>query len=463
MQNLFIRIFLSSWVQLTVIVILAGWAGYYTHQRMEQIYSNFEIDEVILRASEVLGTQGITGLKVWLENINNRDLYPYRIYIINQNREDILGREIPRRIFNWQSHFDQPHHRRDFIKNRVGGGNNLLPRNLRPRNFVPMLIGPNNQNFEVYTVPKETSFAGFFNDNLRWLIFMLALLMSLFLSFLLAKWYLMPFKHFKSATLKIAEGKLETRISSAISGRKDEMGELARDIDAMTEKLQHFNQNQQELARNISHELRSPLSRMQVALDIAKQSNGNNAEFDRISKEIETLNEMIEYILKYSKIDQASTEEATIVNIEELTADVINDINFEYKNDPNHDNEIILESEKNILFSGYEDGIRSALENVIRNSIKYSPNNSSIQCKIKNVSEKIIISITDEGKGIKDSDKEKLFQPFYRHPSAQAGDSTGTGLGLAIAKSAVEWNKGHIEAITTKKDFTIKITLPAYK
>ena len=90
-------------------------------------------------------------------------------------------------------------------------------------------------------------------------------------------------------------------------------------------------------------------------------------------------------------------------------------------------------------------------------------NNSVIQCKIKNLSEKIIISITDEGKGIKDSDKEKLFQPFYRHPSAQAGDSTGTGLGLAIAKSAVEWNKGHIEAITTKKDFTIKITLPAYK
>ena len=69
----------------------------------------------------------------------------------------------------------------------------------------------------------------------------------------------------------------------------------------------------------------------------------------------------------------------------------------------------------------------------------------------------------DEGKGIKDSDKEKLFEPFYRHPSAQVDDSTGTGLGLAIAKSAVEWNKGHIEAITTKKDFTIKITLPAHK
>ena len=230
----------------------------------------------------------------------------------------------------------------------------------------------------------------------------------------------------------------------------------------MTEKLQRFNQNQQELARNISHELRSPLSRMQVALDIAKQSNGNNAEFDRISKEIETLNEMIEYILKYSKMDQASTEVASLINIDELIADVINDIKFEYKNNADQMNRIILESEKNILFSGYEDGIRSALENIIRNSIKYSPNNSSIHCKVENISKKIIISITDEGKGIKDSDKEKFFEPFYRHPSAQAGDSTGTGLGLAIAKSAIEWNKGIIEAITTKKDFAIKITLPAY-
>ena len=98
----------------------------------------------------------------------------------------------------------------------------------------------------------------------------------------------------------------------------DEMGELARDIDAMTEKLQRFNQNQQELARNISHELRSPLSRMQVALDIAKQSNGNNAEFDRISKEIETLNEMIEYITTLSLNDDVVISSGHMVSRHEF-------------------------------------------------------------------------------------------------------------------------------------------------
>tara|TARA_B000000477_G_scaffold121651_1_gene124568 strand:+ start:68 stop:889 length:822 start_codon:yes stop_codon:yes gene_type:complete len=269
-----------------------------------------------------------------------------------------------------------------------------------------------------------------------------------------------PFKHFKYATLKIAEGDLKTRISPSISSRKDEMGELARDIDTMAERLQNFNQNQQELARNISHELRSPLSRMQVALDIATQSSGNNAELDRIRKEIETLNELIEYILKYSKMDQNVDEQSSLINLNDLIKDVIDDIKFEHKNDPNHDNEITLEAKDLITFDGYEDAIRSALENVIRNSVKYSPKKSLISCSIERSSNEIIICVKDEGKGIKDSDKEKIFEPFYRHPNVKRDNSTGTGLGLAIAKSGIEWNRGKIEAITTNQDFTIKITLP---
>ena len=460
MQNLFFRIFLSFWCCITVIVISAALGGYYYHQRMEQIYTNFEIDEVILRASEVLDTQGITGLKIWLKNTNNKNQYPYIIFILNEKKEDILGRNIPRKIFDWQAHFDQPHHKKENNRINRRNRNKDLPSNLRPTNYIPLLIGPDSQRYELFSVPKKTSFQGYFNDNLRWLILVSAILMSLMVSYFLSRMYMKPFKHFKYATLKIAEGDLKTRISPSISSRKDEMGELARDIDSMAERLQNFNQNQQELARNISHELRSPLSRMQVALDIATQSSGNNAELDRISKEIETLNELIEYILKYSKMDQNVDEQSSLINLNDLIKDVIDDIKFEHKNDPNHDNEITLEAKDLITFDGYEDAIRSALENVIRNSVKYSPKKSLISCSIERSSNEIIICVKDEGKGIKDSDKEKIFEPFYRHPNVKRDNSTGTGLGLAIAKSGIEWNRGKIEAITTDQDFTIKITLP---
>ncbi len=461
MKNLFYKIFISFWLTISITVCCAALAGYYYHQRMEQIYTNYEIDEVIVRASEILGTQGITGLKVWLKNTSQRNQYPYRIFIINENSQDILSRKIPRRIFDWQAHFDEPHHRRDNIPKRRG---QLPPSNLRPTNFIPLLIGPDNSRYRVFSVPRNTSVSGYFNDNLRWFILFFAIFLSILISYLITRSYMKPFRHFKDATVAISEGKLKTRISKSISDRNDEMGELARDIDAMTKKLYRASENQQEMARNISHELRSPLSRMLVALDIATQKTGEHVELDRIRGEINTLNELIEYILKYSKLDTSEDEIPKLINLNELIQDVVSNIAFEYKNNKKHNINIKIKANEEVFFKGHEDGLKSAFENVLRNSMKYGPNDSEVIFNLNSKEDDIEITITDAGKGVKESDKDKIFEPFYRHTHENRNDQpNGSGLGLAIAKRAIEWNGGSIEAITTNQNFTIKINLPKNK
>ncbi len=461
MKNLFYKIFISFWLTISITVCCAALAGYYYHQRMEQIYTNFDFDEVILKASEILDTQGMTGLKVCLRNTSQRNQYPYRIFIINEKSQDILGRKIPRRIFDWQDHFNQSHHRGDKPPNRLKRRGQLPPSNLRTTNFIPFLIGPDNQRYRVFSVPRNTSVSGYFNDNLRWFILFFSIFLSILISYLITRSYMKPFRHFKDATVAISEGKLKTRISKSISNRNDEMGELARDLDAMTEKLYRASENHHEMARNISHELRSPLSRMHVALEIAEQKTGKNVELERIKREINTLNDLIEYILKYSKLDASENEIPTLINLNELTQDVVNNINFEYKNNKECSINIKIKVNEEVFFKGHEDGLRSAFENVLRNSMKYGPNDSEVIFDLKSREDDIEITITDSGKGVKESDRDKIFEPFFRHVDNNRNDQpNGSGLGLAIAKRAIEWNRGTIEAITTNQNFVIKINLP---
>ena len=463
-KNLFIRIFASFWLIIIATMIFAAFAGYFYHTRMDEVYSNFEIDETVIRAGEVLDTQGYSGLKIWLKNIDNRDQYPLRIFLLDDERKDILGRNIPRRIINWQNHFELPHHRSKRKKPNEFRQTPALPSNLRPANTVPFLIGPDNKRYKLFFFPKNSSIQGTFDDNLFLFILLCCLILSLAVSYLLSRAITKPIKHFREAASSVAEGNFLTQVSDSVSNRKDEIGSLARDINRMTNKLSQYKAQADELLRNISHELRSPLSRMLVSLDIVQQRDtSEKIEHVRIKKEINLLNKLIGSILEYSIVGNVKKESDKLINLTMLAKEVIENINFEYKNIKTHNIEVNLEAEPNINFFGYESQLKSALENILRNAMKYGPKNSSILFKISKKEQAIDISITDEGAGVNQSDAEKIFEPFHRTFQANIENEEGSGLGLAIAKEAVELNKGRIKAITTDKDFTVKITLPKKK
>ena len=203
---------------------------------------------------------------------------------------------------------------------------------------------------------------------------------------------------------------------------------------------------------------------MLVSLDIVQQRDtSEKIEHVRIKKEINLLNKLIGSILEYSIVGNVKKESDKLINLTMLAKEVIENINFEYKNIKTHNIEVNLEAEPNINFFGYESQLKSALENILRNAMKYGPKNSRILFKISKKEQAIDISITDEGAGVNQSDAEKIFEPFHRTFQANIENEEGSGLGLAIAKEAVELNKGRIKAITTDKDFTVKITLPEKK
>ena len=462
MKNLFIRIFASFWLIIIITMTCAALTGYYYHQRMEQIYTNFEIDETVIRAGEILHTQGYLGLKIWLNNIDNRKQYPLRIFLLDNKRKDILGRRVPRRIVEWQNHFELSHHKPKSKQRRIGRPNLIIPDNLRPANSIPMLIGPDKQVYELFFFPKTTSFESMFNDNLRWLILICVLLLSISVSYLLSRAITKPIKHFKDATRSIAGGNFLTLVSDAVSQRKDEIGSLARDINRMSEKLLQYEDQSHELLRNISHELRSPLARMLVALDIAQQKDTKGEiEYKRIKKEINLLDELIGSILKYSSLDTVKDEVPQSVDLKELANEVIENVNFEFKTNKKLNIKIILKAESNVMFYGYESILKSALENILQNAMKYGPNNSEVFFVLTENKNDIQISVIDSGSGVNHSDTEKIFEPFHRSKKLNINDEMeGTGLGLAIAKEAIELNKGKIQAITGQNNFEIKIELP---
>ena len=287
------------------------------------------------------------------------------------------------------------------------------------------------------------------------------LLLSLAVSYLLSRAITNPIKHFREAASSVAKGDFLSQVSDSVSNRKDEIGSLARDINRMSNKLSQYQAHAEELLRNISHELRSPLSRMSVSLDIVQQRDSTEKiEHVRIKKEINLLNKLIGSILEYSIVGNAKKESEKLINLAVLASEVRENINFEYKNNIKHNIEITLDVESDITFFGYESQLKSALENILRNAMKYGPNNSQILFNVNENEHAIQISIIDEGAGVSQSDTEKIFEPFHRTMQANIEKEEGSGLGLAIAKEAIELNKGSIKAVTTDKNFTVNITLP---
>ena len=201
---------------------------------------------------------------------------------------------------------------------------------------------------------------------------------------------------------------------------------------------------------------------MLVALDIAQQKDTKGEiEYKRIKKEINLLDELIGSILKYSSLDTVKDEVPQSVDLKELANEVIENVNFEYKTNKKLNIKIILKAESNVMFYGYESILKSALENILQNAMKYGPNNSEVFFVLTENKNDIQISVIDGGSGVNHSDTEKIFEPFHRSKKLNIDDKMeGTGLGLAIAKEAIELNKGKIQAITGQNNFEIKIELP---
>jgi len=276
----------------------------------------------------------------------------------------------------------------------------------------------------------------------------------------LARYLTSPIVKLQQATKKLAEGELQTRLGKKVSKGGDEFAQLARDFDEMAERIESLITSEKRLTQDISHELRSPLARMNVALEIAKQKTTAETQpiLERIEKESARLNEMISRLLILSKLESGGQElEMQRVNLRKLVEETVADADFEAQA---KNKAVQITAIEESRFLGSENLLRSAVENVLRNAVRYTVEKTAVKVSLKNLNGDAVINIEDSGGGVPEGELENLFRPFYRVGEARERKSGGVGLGLAIAQRAVFAHKGTIKAQNTGKGLQVEIKLP---
>jgi two-component system sensor histidine kinase CpxA len=263
---------------------------------------------------------------------------------------------------------------------------------------------------------------------------------------LLAHYLSEPIWQLRLATRSLASGDLNARAGEKLGRRSDEIADLVRDFDTMAEKIRELLENQKRLLSDVSHELRSPLARLRVALALSRrrEEDSQRSSHERIEKEIERLDELIGRILTLSRLESGQLKLTTSqVDLNELVEDVVADARFEAARTGHS---LVFQSDVQMEVEANEELLRSSIENVVRNALYYTAGDEPINIRLFAENGQAVLRVRDNGPGVPPEALAKLFEAFYRVDDSRVTATGGTGLGLAIAKRAILAHQGAITA-----------------
>ena len=430
MHSLFLRIFLLFWVAMALIVGSSIATTYTITSREFDPPEALRRPSAAIQASEVLEAGGVAALKAWLTA--NKDAVPDRdVFIVGADGKDLLGRVLPEGAVRRMEYLN---------RERTPGS-----RSFRPSRVAPEIVAADGSTFTVLFTPRRPSIFGALSlPAISLTILLIALVVSAVTSWWLAEHLTAPIRRIQAGARALASENLDVRVSAGLEDRRDELAVLARDFDAMADQLRANRAATTQLLRDISHELRSPLARMRVALGLARQSPADfTRQLDRLEKEIERLDSMIGQVLKLARL-QGTDALGNRENFEfdEMVDEVARDANFEgaIKNC-----EVNLHGTTQVSVVGNRELMSSAIENVLRNAVRYSPPGSHVDIAVARGSG-IDIVIRDHGPGVPPADLQRIFEPFYRVAESRDRDSGGEGIGLAITARVMQAHGGSAKA-----------------
>lgn len=312
------------------------------------------------------------------------------------------------------------------------------------RSISRTAVSPGGETFTIdYRFRDEPRHGGIFNMPRELLA--LGFLGGLFFAAVLA-WYLTrPINQLRKGFDRLAQGRLSERLAPVMGNRRDEIADLARDFDLMAQRLEELVASRDRLLHDVSHELRSPLARLQLAIGLARQApERTNVSLDRIDREAARLDTLVGELLSLARSEHRGLEGDDYFDLAGVLRSVVEDAQFEARSD---DVEIVLSEDYGAAdqappIRGDAETVRRAIDNIVRNALRFSEAGQRVD--IHYAIEEAIHSITvsDRGPGIDALSIDAMFQPF-----ARGGDgSQGFGLGLAIAKRAIQLHGGSIEA-----------------
>ncbi|WP_041359362.1 sensor histidine kinase [Methylotenera versatilis] len=283
-------------------------------------------------------------------------------------------------------------------------------------------------------------------------------LVSLIFAAILAAYFSKPISSLRAAFKQASNGKLDVRVAHAMGKRRDELSDLGHDFDAMASRLESLLQAQTRLLHHVSHEMRSPLARMQMALGLMKQDPTSDF-LDRIELEANRIDGLVGELLELSKLESGVIQiKKEQLELSPLLNSIIVDAQFEAKSKRIN---LHLMVDQDYVLEGQPDLLYRAIENVVRNAIKYGPESSEISIATTHsaLEKNLCITVTDQGIGVKETELEDIFKPFIRGISGS--QTIGNGLGLAITKQVIEAHGGSVAAKNLKPTgFSIQIMLP---
>jgi two-component system sensor histidine kinase CpxA len=291
-----------------------------------------------------------------------------------------------------------------------------------------------------------------------------ALLVSGLICYVLARHITNPILRLREASQHLASGELAARAAPRLERRSDELGALVSDFNRMAERIEELVSGQRQLIYDISHELRSPLARVNVALDLVRKKEATETALEHMERDLECLNEMIGRLLTIARLDAATAPiPFRRVNISELVAALFTDAEFEARR---KDVGIALHCARDYWVEGNPELLNSAIENVLRNAIRFTGEGTQVEVDLDSCEREgkalVQITVRDFGPGLPEEELKKIFKPFYRADEARDRQSGGVGLGLAIAERVVRMHHGKIQAENAvPPGLKVRIELPA--
>lgn len=451
MSRLFRKILLAFWITLLVTGLVTGFTVWIHQKQVNDLRS-----EVVIHPSSVLAVKaaantlrhgGVAALKEFLSEQRAEAPDNLQIYAVDDNGEELLGRPVSNETLKKV---------RETVTQNI-----FLPivREAEYQGKFFLLFAPRSDQWNAIA-PKNRlpppRFSGI-------MLILIGIVVSLFSSILLAWYFSRPIQSLRNAFSTLEKGDLSKRVGQEIGSRRDELADLGHAFDSMANQLQNLLASQKRLLHDVSHELRSPLTRMQAGIGLISQQPQKVDEYlPRIELEIERLDRLVAEILTLSRLEsgaQINTDE--YLDVQDLLSSVVDDARFEAKSMSRgiHFNSSV---NQHLIIRGHGELLYRAFDNVVRNALHHTPTHSDIEINMDLDLKQSLICITvdDRGPGVNEQELADIFEPF-KTAAHNSHSKSGYGLGLAIARRAIQSHSGTIFAVNLQRGgLRITISIP---
>lgn len=423
MGRLFWKFLFAFWLAMFAVGLTVV-AGSDVLRRMqhipEQSSETSRLGSRVTQLTRLLGREDLTAAQTLLQSWRTTDNGP-EIFVIDDAERELLGRPLSKDDLDFARMADQ-----------------------QAEPYAQWVTTPDGDRYAVFIhVSKAMHMVYHSGIRLPWQYLIgIASVVGLFFSTLLAWHWAAPLRSLRWALHNVAQGRLDTRVMPRMGSRRDELASLGADFDSMAQRLQLLVDAQSRLLHDVSHELRSPLARLEVAIELAARQHGGelDPEMARITREAQRLNMLVGELLLLARLENGiDTLKRERVDVMELVVAIADDAQFEARA---KERDVVLHTQGQFVANVSAEVLYRAFENVIRNAVKYTRAQTVVEVFAQASGSGMVVTVVDNGPGLPDDVLQAIFEPFRRFETDP--EISGFGLGLAIAQRAMESHGGRI-------------------